>query len=155
MPKKYEKQTDLPPRSDPNYMKMYRQKHKERLSLQQKAWVGNLLSNNPSYWKDTYDALQAKQYREDNKKQLAEKKWRRSGIVDITYEKYIADLQLQENLCKICNRYMELPQADHNHTTGQYRALLCVSCNMGLGIYEKNKNNFENYLKNFSTMIEL
>ena len=152
---KYEKQTDLPPRSDPDYMKLYRAKHKERLSLQRKQWVDNLLNNKPSYWKDVYDASQAKRYREDNKEHLAEKRWRRRGIIDMTYDRYLTDLELQEGKCKICNQSMELPHVDHDHATGRYRALLCVSCNNGLGIYEKNKDKFEMYLKNFSRMVEL
>ena len=142
---KYERQDDLPPRSHPEYMKMYRAKHKERLKEQHKTW----LKDRPTYHKDTYDVERAKQYREANRAVLAEKSWQRRGIIDMTYDAYVSALHNQDRKCKICSRHMELPHVDHDHATGRYRALLCVSCNNGLGIYEKNKDAFEAYLKNF------
>lgn len=147
---KYERQNDLPPRSHPEYMKMYRAKHKERLVAQQKQW----LSERPDYYKDIYDAEKARKYRENNREVLAEKNWRRRGIVDMTYERYQQDLHAQGGKCKICNKHMEVPHVDHDHNTGLYRALLCVACNNGLGIYEKNKELFEKYLENFSRIAQ-
>jgi hypothetical protein len=147
----YERQDDLPPRSDPDYMKLYRAKHKERLSQQRKKWI----EDRPTYWKDTYDADKAKTYRETNREQLAERRWRSRGIVGITYDKYLHDLARQDGKCMICDKIMDLPHVDHDHESGLYRALLCVSCNNGLGVYEKNKDAFEAYLKNFSKMVTL
>ena len=45
-------------------------------------------------------------------------------------------------------RYGKL-QPDHNHTTGKLRALLCMKCNIQLGVYEKNKAVFEAYLAEY------
>ena len=42
---------------------------------------------------------------------------------------------------------MKLPQVDHDHKTGEYRGLLCVPCNNGLGVYELHKERFEKYLE--------
>lgn len=38
---------------------------------------------------------------------------------------------------------------DHDHGTGEIRALLCKQCNQNLGMYEKRKGEFEEYLARF------
>jgi hypothetical protein len=44
----------------------------------------------------------------------------------------------QDGKCAICNtQYPEL-DVDHNHDTGQVRALLCRTCNRGLGYLKDN-----------------
>ena len=48
----------------------------------------------------------------------------------------------QNNLCSLCNKPFtkkNRPQVDHNHTTGQNRALLHGVCNRVLGVIEKAK----------------
>jgi hypothetical protein len=144
--KKREFHADLPPRSDPNYMKMYNLKNKERVKEKTKEWYKEKVESNPNFWKERYDKDAAHEYRLKNKKILSEKQWKKRGIIDLTYEKFLQDLQLQKNKCKICDSVMVKPQADHDHKTGKYRGLLCVPCNNGLGVYENNKESFEKYL---------
>lgn len=146
--KKRELYADLPKRDDPNYISEYRKKNKDRLRQKEKQRLEKLKIENPNYYKDKYDPIAAKQYRESNKKEISEKQWSKRGIIDITYEKYLLDLQTQNGKCAICNIIMTKPQTDHNHITGKYRALLCVPCNNGLGVYEKKKELFEEYLRN-------
>lgn len=58
----------------------------------------------------------------------------------ITIEQYEQMLLEQQNLCAICQSPSE-GQAlgvDHNHHTGQVRALLCSQCNFGLGHFKEN-----------------
>lgn len=69
-------------------------------------------------------------------------------------------LQAQKGLCAICHNppaeYDSLV-VDHNHITGVVRGLLCVSCNMGLGLFKDNPDaliNAANYLKNSSWSLE-
>lgn len=72
-------------------------------------------------------------------------------------EQFDAAWESQGGLCAICERPMTLGGvrsdsvcADHDHTTGKPRSLLCAKCNKHLGIYEKNKHLFEVYLGRWS-----
>lgn len=62
---------------------------------------------------------------------------------DVTAEQYAAILAAQGGVCAICRRPNETARTkrlfvDHNHTTGRIRALLCHSCNAGLGYFREN-----------------
>jgi hypothetical protein len=145
--KKRELQQDLPSRSDPNYMKMYRERNKERLKELRKDWHTKKKEENPNYYKERYDPEKMAEYREKNKEVLSEKQWQKRGIINFSYKKYLEEVTYQDNKCKICNKEMKLPQVDHDHKTGEYRGLLCVPCNNGLGIYELNKEKYKKYLE--------
>jgi hypothetical protein len=81
-----------------------------------------------------YNKNRRSAWREDREAALQ----RKFGITLHQYEKMLWD---QEGLCAICGR----PQSgkrggviiqlcvDHDHETGQVRALLCTPCNIGLG----------------------
>lgn len=69
----------------------------------------------------------------------------------------------QRNQCAICSsiftlKKARLPQVDHDHETGQVRALLCSSCNLGLGHFKDNIQIFKKsiqYIKNTYTDLTL
>lgn len=145
--KKRELQSDLPSRSDPNYMRMYKEKNKDRMKELNKNWYKKKIEENPNYYKERYDPEKASEYREKNKEIISEKQWKKAGIINFSYSKYLVEIANQSNRCKICDREMNLPQVDHDHKTGEYRGLLCVPCNNGLGIYELNKEKYEKYLE--------
>lgn len=71
-------------------------------------------------------------------------------IYSITAQEYNFLFEKQQGCCDICGTHQtELKRrlaVDHCHTTGSIRGLLCTSCNTHLGIYEKYKETFENYL---------
>jgi len=142
------KYNDLPERSDPNYMRLYAEKNKEKLKERGKNYRQEKLEKNPNHYKDHYDRyLETHQkYRLENKEVLAEKQWKTRGIIDMSYKKYLEELDKQKGKCKICGCEMNKPQVDHDHKTGKYRGILCIPCNNGLGIFEKNKSLFEIYL---------
>jgi hypothetical protein len=62
----------------------------------------------------------------------------------------------QDNRCAICKNVFKNrkdTQIDHNHTTGKVRALLCIKCNMALGLLEENiiiLDSMNLYLKKWS-----
>lgn len=137
------KYPDLPPRSDPDYMRKFREKTK----LHRREYERCRRKKHPE--KFLYDPVRAKNYREKNRVALKEKAWRRWGIIDFTYDRYQRELKTQKGKCKICEKRMIKPQVDHCHLTGKYRALLCALCNNQLGVYEKHRDRFEMYLDNF------
>lgn len=84
-------------------------------------------------------------YKKDNKKYVPEKvrvdNWKKK--FGITPERYSAMLAEQGGVCAICkepevatDHRSGLPRmlaVDHDHETGDIRALLCAKCNMTLG----------------------
>jgi hypothetical protein len=64
---------------------------------------------------------------------------------NITQDDYEKMLQSQDGLCRIChkesnNKVQKHFHVDHNHETGKIRGLLCNKCNMGLGMFNDNKD---------------
>lgn len=60
----------------------------------------------------------------------------------ISLEEYEAMYAAQNGLCAICGKPDEVEgrrlAVDHNHDTGAVRALLCGTCNRGLGNFQDN-----------------
>ena len=68
----------------------------------------------------------------------------------ISLEEYDRLATLQNNCCKICNKYQDILHVDHDHVTGEVRGLLCLNCNTGLGLFSdsvETLNNAISYLK--------
>src|ERR1035437_5999836 len=83
--------------------------------------------------------------REKGKIRDRNKNLRRRGL---TPETWVEKLQAQGFSCACCkNKFISLPQIDHNHITGETRCLICPKCNLGLGHSETCKEIFEEYLK--------
>lgn len=143
------KYPDLPERSHPDYMKLYAEKNREQLKEQQKTYRAKRIEDNPNHYKEQYKKYEEthKQWRKKNRPLVSEKQWKSRGIVDMSYEKFLCELDKQDYKCIVCNKELTNPQVDHDHNTGKYRGILCVPCNNGLGVYEKKKDLFENYLK--------
>lgn len=64
----------------------------------------------------------------------------------LSFEDYQEMHLMQEGLCAICKRPSQteaLLAVDHDHITGKVRALLCASCNMGIGQFDENVERME------------
>lgn len=90
-------------------------------------------TNSPEY---------AKEYYEKNRAAVRESQvWTRLKCrYGITKEEYEALSDSQNHLCAICDKPCKTGQrlvVDHNHETGKNRGLLCKSCNLHLGVLEK------------------
>lgn len=68
----------------------------------------------------------------------------------ITLKDYNEMVTRQNKKCAICGRSQsEFPRrlfVDHDHKTGKVRGLLCPGCNLGLGYFEKYKEEMQSYL---------
>lgn len=62
-----------------------------------------------------------------------ERSWLRSGIIDLTYDRWWNTLECQGWQCRLCGVQVGTDaHADHDHETGRFRAALCGSCNVNL-----------------------
>lgn len=73
-------------------------------------------------------------------------------------EEYEQKMSEQNHACVICGiQQKDAPKAfavDHDHSTGNIRALLCINCNSGLGFFKDSIHNLEKaieYLEHHNT----
>lgn len=66
------------------------------------------------------------------------------GITLAQYNKMYKD---QKGKCKVCKRHVERLYVDHDHTTGEVRALLCPACNYAYGMLCENPKYIEGLLQ--------
>jgi len=84
-----------------------------------------------------------------NKKKYAERqsRWHKNrnlkAAYGITIETFEA-MQIEQNdRCVICREETDSFHVDHNHETGQIRALLCDTCNIGLKMFKEDLERLE------------
>ena len=134
--------------------------------------------NKKEYNKDRYDRQRdiilekVKVYADNNKEKISltkkiayqrSKEKRRiyniSKKFGISEEEYQDLMNNQKGCCKICKDSLVFcdsirgPAVDHNHSTGEVRALLCANCNTALGLFLENKEILQSaldYLKEFN-----
>ena len=84
-------------------------------------------------------------YRLENKDKLTNKQLKYS--YGVTLEQYNEMLNKQSGSCAICGRHQSESKKrlhiDHNHSTGQVRALLCYRCNAGIGLLDEDINRLD------------
>lgn len=83
------------------------------------------------------------------------KQWRLLNVYDLSMDKYEQMVEEQGNQCAICSVSFDeyQPHVDHDHDTGDVRALLCTKCNTGLGQFQDDPDLLQNaidYLAKFS-----
>jgi hypothetical protein len=85
-------------------------------------------------------------YRENNRAKVRSDHWGRRGILSpdtgsaLTQQEFDSCFERQGFRCGICSNHTTPHQrwsADHDHNTGLFRGVLCHSCNIALGYYEK------------------
>lgn len=106
----------------------------------------------------------SKSYKAANKdKVAASQRARRLRQLGWTEADYLKALEDQENRCAIClSEFQEgkvqkafAPCADHCHSTGKARAVICRNCNVALGLFNDNPERMEHaarYVRKFAEM---
>jgi len=114
------------------YMKLYRERHKEKQKKYQQEYKQQHKEKLRLYKEIWY------------KNKRGDKLYKTYGI---TLKEFYNMLELQDYCCSICNIIFSdviKPYVDHNHKTGKVRGLLCMNCNTGLGHF---KDNYKNLVK--------
>ncbi len=92
---------------------------------------------------------------------LRQSKWKSTGILSrvtggpLKWAEFEAALIAQGSVCAICgsdnSRSKKGWCADHDHSSMLFRGVLCFTCNIGLGCYEKTGvTTFQSYLERFN-----
>lgn len=76
----------------------------------------------------------------------------RRRLYGATREHCDAMFAAQEGICAMPGCKKPATDLDHDHATGRIRALLCRSCNYGLGTYERIREVAALYLARFTDM---
>ena len=117
------------------YWKNYYKINKKRDNLMGKIWR----QKNPNHYKEYW-----KTYYKNNldKVLLTRRKYNLKKEYNITIEQYNEMFKKQNGRCAICNKHQNKFKrklaVDHNHKTKKNRDLLCISCNLKVGHYEKS-----------------
>ena len=90
----------------------------------------------------------------ENPEKFREKVWNKSCIKingnPFLWNDYVRLFRDSDEKCCICGKHLELcldegidkkdvARADHNHETGEFRGILCGSCNRGIGLLKDSK----------------
>lgn len=77
------------------------------------------------------------------------RRYSKYGITKKIFDDYIEE---HNNCCPICNKLLEKKIIDHDHSTGNFRGVICNKCNTILGMANDNieiLQNSINYLSKF------
>lgn len=102
----------------------WRERNRDKMNAWHREYHAEQMATNPAYAQMKRDAARVA---------------RRKRKYGLTREAYLNMIDAQEGLCAICKRQPEHDlRVDHDHETGNVRALLCSNCNSGLGLFEEN-----------------
>lgn len=113
-----------------------------------KSWGGEIHIGRQGYCKGCNKVQRAKWLKKNLQKNKDRRKYLRTldktrvknselkSHYGITLDDYNNLIKIQDNKCKICDKYIEKLCIDHCHTTGKVRGLLCKYCNSGLGFFK-------------------
>ena len=139
------------PHKDPEarkaYKKAYREKNREKFIEWQRAWTERNQEKETARKKAYYEANKEKcdeknkawNQSPEGKKYNTIRRWKRRGVVsddfDALYEKYINTWKCEECDCDLVEGMYGANKRvlDHCHETGEFRNILCNTCNTKRG----------------------
>jgi len=135
-------------------MKGYYENNKEHIKQKEKDYRENNKEKIKEYRENNKDKIKEKkkEYRENNKEKIKEydktdagikshriSKWKYIGVKSDDYNK-LYEMYINTTNCEECNieliegRYGNNKKClDHDHTTGEFRNVLCQTCNVRRG----------------------
>ena len=75
-------------------------------------------------------------------------------LYGLDFNQYQSMLAEQQHKCGICDKTMNKPVVDHDHSTGKVRMFLCYGCNIMIGLAKDDPailNRAIQYLNKFSS----
>jgi len=136
--------------SNKHYNNIQKNLRREKLRAYQKEWYrknreAKLVKFRAYYQKNKHKI--AGKTRERQRPYIYKRKY------GISVDDYAAMHEAQGGKCKVCggsgirrdkrNAHLSI---DHCHTTGVVRGLLCLKCNLDLGVFERRLDQFSKYL---------
>ncbi len=114
------------------YQRNYHQKNKEIINAKKREYR----KNNPELMKEQYDNRLEKRMEYERSPNRKKKKilwnWKDRGLIhdnmEELYKHYLNTLSC--NVCKVEFTKNNKRCLDHDHDTGEFRAILCNSCNV-------------------------
>jgi hypothetical protein len=86
--------------------------------------------------------LYGEEFIEWQRRRWREAKRRQRGDPKLTREEQERILEAQQGLCACYGDEFDeavIPQLDHSHKTGDFRAFLCMRCNLAIGILQHER----------------
>lgn len=82
-------------------------------------------------------------------------KQHKKSVAAIWKETREALLYNQNRMCAICGTYIDKRTAhlDHDHETGKLRGVLCMKCNVGLGMFGDSCLNLDKAIQYITTSL--
>lgn len=131
-----------------SYQRRYKDRHPERVRLQYLARWERLRVENPAAYeaKRVADVERQRAWRLANPDRVRAQALRK--LYGLTPAAYDAMEEAQDGRCAICllpeesvdprTKKIRRLTVDHSHATGRVRALLCMSCNRGIGLLRED-----------------
>lgn len=119
-------------------VKAYRLRNKDKIKAASRIYYeknkARLLAQSRQYEKDNPEKVRARQNAWAFRKLL-----KQYGLTMEIYERIV---RRQQGLCAICRKPPNKQRLhfDHDHSTGQFRGLICGRCNWAMGKFEDDPN---------------
>ena len=107
----------------------YYQKNKEKIREYKRIWTNEYYKENKDVCNERNKNWRNNTY--NGRKYNAVYNWKRYGVIHDDFDK-LYELYINTTECNVCNKTFKKSNdkcLDHDHESGQFRQILCQSCN--------------------------